>query len=173
MKTGKLIFGFACIAFVAVSLTGCFSLFGPRPGKVAFDPSLPKEETAVIIFPEFIHVKEYNGIDIENEWYPKKKPRKVTATIPAGETHLLFDVNAGFSRGNTTYTFRSKDLELKFNFQAEEGYTVSMYASKNEGGFFSPKQKVILAIWDRIYSDANPGNTEENHILRSWELGEF
>jgi hypothetical protein len=172
MKTGKFTFGFAFIAVMAAILSGCFSL-PAKPGVITIDPNHPKEESAVLIFPDFLYIKEYNGIDVESEWYPNDKLRKVTATIPAGDTHLLFDVYMSYSRGNTTYTFRPKDMELKFNFEAGKEYTVSIYASKNIGNFIFPKQKIILAIWDRIYSDANPGNTEESHIIKSWELSEF
>jgi hypothetical protein len=174
MKTGKFIIGCAFITVIAISLTGCLSLlFAPRPGVITIDPDLPKEKAAVVVFHSSINVKEYNGIDVKDEWYPKDKWRKVTATIPGGETHLFFDIWAGFERGNTTYTFKPKDIELKFNFEAGKEYTVSIYASKNEGNFLFPKQKVVLAIWDKIYSNANPGNTEGNHIIKSWELGEF
>ena len=173
MKTGKFIVGFAFIALLAVSLTGCLSLFGPRPGVITLDPNLPIEQSAVVVFHNSIYIKEYNGIGVNDEWYPKGKWRNITATIPAGETQLLFDIWVSFSRGNTTYTFRPKDLELKFNFEAGKEYTVSLYASKNEGTLFAPKQKVVLAIWDKIYSDADPGNREGDHVIKSWELGEF
>jgi len=155
-------------AFLAVSSTA-----SAPPGKIAVDPNLPVENAAVVVFSSSINVKEYNGIDVREEWYPKGRWRRVTATMPAGETQLLFDMDVSFGRGNNTYTYRPKDLELKFNFEAGKEYTVSVYASKNEGSFFIPKQKVVLAIWDKIYSDANPGNTEGSHIIKSWELAEF
>jgi hypothetical protein len=137
------------------------------------DPNLPIERAAVVIFPDFIQVKEYNGINVKDEWYPREKLRRVTSTLPAGEAHLLFDVYLSYSRGNTTYTFRPKDLELKFDFEAGKEYTVSIYVSKNEGNFFIPKQRIFLAVWDKLYSDANPGNNQADHIIKSWELGEF
>lgn len=171
MKTGKFIFGFALVA-IAVLFAGCFSI-PVSPGKIAVDPDLPKENAAVVIFNDTINVKEYNGIDVREEWYPKGKWRRVTATMPGGETQFLFDINANFYRGNTTYTFRPKDLELKFNFEAGKEYTVALYVTKNEGSFLRPKQKVVLAIWDRIYSDANPGNSQESRVVKSWELTEF
>jgi len=164
MKTGKFIFGFICTALIAVSLTGCFSL---PPGKITIDTELPHEKTAVVVFSSAIYVKEYNGIDVKDTWYPKNifgdDLRKMTITMPAGETHLLFNIYASWSRGNTTYTFRPKDLELKFDFEAGKEYSVSLYAGKNEGNFLFPKQKVILAIWDQT------GKNE----LKSWEIGEF
>jgi hypothetical protein len=173
MKTEKFMVGFAFIVLLAVSLTGCFSLFGTRPGVTTIDPNLPIEQSAVVAFQSSMHIKEYNGISTEKEWYPKDRLRKMTVTMPAGETHLLFDLYTSFSRGNTTYTFRPKDLELKFDFEAGKKYTVGVYASQNEGNFLFPKQKVVLAIWDKIYSDANPGNRQGKHIVKSWEIGEF
>jgi len=173
MKTEKFIIGFAFIALLAVSLTGCFSLFGTRPGVTTIDPNLPIEQSAVVVFTNTMYVKEYNGINVEKEWYPKDKLRKMTVTMPAGETHLLFDIYTSFDRRNTIYTFTPKDIELKFDFEAGKKYTVSLYASENEGSLLFPKQKVVLAIWDKIYSDANPGNRQGNHIVKSWEIGEF
>jgi len=174
MKTGKCLFRFVFIAVVAVTFTGCFSLlFSVSAGKTTINPDLPKEKAAVVIFNRGLYVKEYNGIDVEDAWYPKGNLRHMTVTMPAGETRLLFDMHVQFQRGNTIYSFRPKDLELKFNFEAGKEYTVGVFASKNEGNFFIPKQKIVLAIWDRIYSGADPGNREENHIIKSWELGEF
>jgi len=155
-------------AFLAIS-----SATNAPPGKITLDSDLPTEESAVVVFHRSIYVREYNGIDVEKEWYPKGDLRRMTVTMPAGDTHLIFDLYASFGRGNTTYTFRPKDLELKYDFAPGKEYTVSLYASKNEGGLFTPKQKVVLAIWDKIYSDADPGNNEGTHILKSWELAEF
>jgi len=174
MKTEKFIF--ICIVFTAVSLNGCSLLIHTirhQPGEITIDTNLPAEESAVVIFSESILVKEYNGIDVKDAWYPKDRTRKMTITMPAGEAHLLFDIYASWSRGQVNYYFEPKDVELKFNFEAGKEYTVSLYAGKNEGNFFIPKQKIIMAIWDRIYSDANPGNNEESHIIKSWELGVF
>jgi hypothetical protein len=162
----------AIVLFAFLAMSSLISIPTP-PGKTTIDPDIPPEKAAVVVFNSAVNIKEYNGINIEKEWYPKDKLRKMTATMPAGDTHLLFDLYASFERGNTTYTFRPRDLELKFNFEAEKEYTVSVYASRNEGTLFNPKQKIVLAIWDKIYTDANPGNNEGDHIVKSWELGEF
>ena len=168
MKTGKFIFGFAFIAVMAILLGGCFSL----PGKVTVDPDIPIEESAVVKFYSSVYVKEYNGINVEDGWYRGDGTKNLTATIPAGETHLLFDIYASFDRRNTTYFFEPKNIELKFNFEAGKEYTVNVYASKNEGSLFLPKQKIILAIWDRILS-VDDGTSKEDGIVKAWELGEF
>ena len=165
---GAAILVIALFAFLAISTT-----VSAPPGKMTIDSDLPKEKSAVVIFPSSINIKEYNGINVKDEWYPKGKWRKMTVTIPGGETHLLFDISASFDRGNTTYTFTPKDLELEFNFEAGKEYTVGLYISKNEGSFLFPKQKIVLAVWDKIYSDADPGNREEDHVIKSWELSEF
>ena len=158
----------ALFAFLAIS-----SATSAPPGKITLDSDIPTEESAVVLFNNSIYVKEYNGIDVEKEWYPKGNYRYMTVTMPAGETHLLFDISVSFRRGNTYYTFDPKNLELKYDFAPGKEYTVSLYASKNEGGLFNPKQKVVLAIWDKIYSNADPGNNEGDHIIKSWELAEF
>jgi len=166
MKTGKCIFGFVFIVLVAVSLSGCSLLFHAilhPAGTLTMDPNLPVEEAAVVVFGEAIYVKEYNGIDVEKAWYPKDRTREMTITVPAGEAHLLFDIYASWSRGNTTYSFKPKDMELKFDFEAGKEYTVDVYASRNIGNFLFPKQKVLLEIRDR------KGKNE----LKSWEIGEF
>ena len=159
----------ALFAFLGI---GSFASTTP-PGKITIDEDIPLEKAAVVVFHSSINIKEYNGINVEKELYPRDKLRNMTVTMPAGETHLLFDIYASFDRGNTTYTFRPKDLELKFDFEAGREYTVSIFASKNEGKLLFPKQRVILAVWDKIYSGANPGNKEESHIIKSWELGVF
>jgi len=170
MKKIRFIFILTFAAFTAVSFSSCFST---PPGKLAIDPDLPADKTSVVIFNESLFIKEYNGIDVKSKWYAKDRIRKMTVTLPEGEAHLLFDIYAAWNRGNTIYHFRPKDLELKFNFEAEKEYTVALYAGKNEGNFLFPRQKIYLAIWNRIYSDANPGNREENNIIKSWEIGEF
>ena len=161
------------IVFFAFLAMGSLLSIPTPPGKTTIDPDLPQEETAVVVFSDSICVKEYNGINVEKEWYPGKL-RKMTVTMPAGNTHLLFDILTVFERGNNNfYTFDPRNLELNFNFEAGKEYTVSVYASKNEGTLFNPKQKVVLAIWDKIYSSGNPGNNEGAHIVKSWELAEF
>jgi len=175
MKTRKIIF-ILMLAVFMVSLSSCSLIIHAirhPAGKLAMDPDLSADQTAVVIFGEPLFIKEYNGIDVKSKWYPKDRTRKMTITLPAGEAHLLFDIYAAWDRGNTTYHFRPKDVELKFNFEAGKQYTVALYAGKNEGNFFFPRQKIYLAVWNRIYSDADPGNREENNILKSWELGEF
>lgn len=144
------------------------------PGKITVDPNVPAEKSAVVKFHSSLNIKEYNGIDVREEWYPKGKWRIVTATIPGGETNFLFDMHASFKRGNTIYHFRREDLGLKFNFEAGKGYTVIVYAkyAKNEGTLFSPKQIVFLAILDG--DDMNfVLDVKENLIIKEWELGEF
>jgi len=168
MKHGLSLFAIAVFAFLAIS-----SATAPAPGVASIDPDISPERAAIVVFSHAIKVKEYNGIDVKEEWYPEGKSRKMTVTMPGGETYLLFDIWASFDRGNTTYTFNPKDMEMKFDFEAGKEYTVSLYASKNEGNFLFPKQRIVLAIWDKIYSDANPGNREEAHVIKSWELAEF
>jgi hypothetical protein len=159
MKTGKFIVSFACIAALVVSLSGCFSL----SAKITVDPDLPIESSAMVMIPSVIHVKEYNGINVKELWYPKNEFRDITVIMPAGETHLLFDMYAGFVWGNTTYNFKPKDVVLKYNFEAGKEYTI--------GVTLSDKKVVVLAIWDGFYPNELPRG--DDLIVKSWELGRF
>ena len=154
-------------AFLAISSA---TTRAPSPGFITVDPDLPLEQSTVVKIYSYIFVAEYNGINVSDEWYPNGEWRNVTVTMPAGETHLLFDMNRRFSRGNTTYTLRLKDMELKFNFEAGKEYTVGT-SIRDEGNIFSPKGKLLLAIWDRIFADEY--SREADRIVKSWELGEF
>jgi len=178
MKTQKFIFNLMLIVLAAVSLNACLTSMIANsilhaPDSITMDPDLPRDKAAVVIFGEEILVKEYNGIEVKSTWYPKDRTRIMTVTMPAGDAHLLFDIHGAWSRGNTTYRFTPKDMELKYNFEAGKEYTVGMYLGRNEGNFLIPRQKIYLAIWNRLYTDANPGYYGEENILKSWELGEF
>ena len=158
------------LVFITILICGCFST---PAGKINFDPNLPSEETAYIVISQAIFVKEYNGINVQDTWYKNDKLRVNRVTLPAGEANLLFNIRAAFGRGNITYTLRIEDIQFKHNFEAGKEYTIGVYAGPNTGGFFSPKQKVYLAIWDRSISGGNPGNNYGSSIIRSWEISEF
>ena len=170
MKTKRNIVNLTLVTCIVVLFaSGCFTI----PGKVVIDPDLPKENTALVIISEAIRVIEYNGIDVTKTWYSNNNPRVNKVTLPAGEATLFFNIRAVFARGNTEMTINLENLETTYDFEAGKDYTIGVYASQNIGTFFNPKQTLILAIWDKAISNANPGNTQNDRILKSWELGEF
>ena len=170
MKTGKIIIGCAFLVFMSVSLSSCSMIIRAvrnKPRNVMVAPDMPIVDTAVIKIDYYIFVKEYNGINVESEWYSNDRLKTISATIPAGETHLLFDIYMVFTRNQATYSFRPKDIELKYDFEPGRKYRVGMF-TENIGNFIFPRRKIFLAIWDM---EPAPGSGKEP--LRSWELSEI
>ena len=170
MKTKNWLFSFAflfCIVFLLG--TSCITI----PGKVVVDPELPQENSTLVMMSSAINVITYNGIDVSKTWYSNNKPRVNKVTLPAGETTLFFNLRAVFGRGNINMIINIENIEVRYNFEAGKEYTLGVYASNNIGTLFNPRQKLFLAIWNKAFSDANPGGSHNDKILRSWELGEF
>ncbi|MDR0638735.1 MAG: hypothetical protein LBG27_07540 [Spirochaetaceae bacterium] len=159
----------AVILCAALLVSRCATLIAQlSAGKVVFDDSLAPEESAVVVFGNSIHVLEYNGIGVEDAWYPKKKYRINTVTLPAGEASILFDYYVSISRGNTIYPASGEGIELKFHFEAGKEYTVVAY-TKTEG-FIFVKIEYGLAIWDHA-TTSSPGSIGKS--VKSWKLGEM
>ena len=175
MKKGKFVFGLACIALMAVLLSGCISM----PRNVMIDSELPKEQTALVSIDNEIQIVEFNGINIRDAWYGGDKWYHINAVIPAGETRLLFNLSTTFFRENVSYWIKRDNLQLVYNFEAGKEYTFAVYYSENIGTFFNPRNKAFLAIWDGVITPrknlSNDGKIYSNaeRILRSWEIGEF
>ena len=139
-------------------------------GNIVLDPDMPAEQTAKVRFQRSIYVTHYNGIDVEDAWYPRGYLKANTVTLPAGETTLNFDIAYSFSYFKINYSLDVNDIELRYNFEPGKEYTVGNYVSENLGNFFIPKFKVYVGIWDQIYpADTRP---EKNKAIRSWEIGE-
>ena len=167
----KKLFSFVIVVSIALLMAGCNTT--PR-GSVVIDSELPSENTALVMITSGIRVTEYNGIDVSESWYPRNQGRINRVTMPAGNTTLLFNINALFGGGNVNIRVRMEDIMINYNFEAGKEYTISLYAPRAESStFFNPRQTLILAIWGRAFHDANPGSSYQNQILRSWELGEF
>ena len=65
MKCNKQIF-LAIFVFASLLISGC----GSSPNIFTFDPDIPVDRTASVLFGYSIQVIQYNGIDVQNEWYP-------------------------------------------------------------------------------------------------------
>lgn len=140
-------------------------------GDIVYDPDLTPDRTAKVVFTDSIQVQQYNGIDVVETWYPGDKLRKITATLPAETTSILFNVYTNVTVGRVTYRFKVEDLELNFDFAPGKEYTLGIYTeSMGAQTFFLGKMKVGIAIWDRIFG---PGESREvKNAVKSWELGE-
>jgi hypothetical protein len=160
----------AVVVFAALVVSGCFST---PPGKIVYDPDLPKEQTAYVVIDSTIEVVEYNGINVNKAWYPRNNLRLNKITLPAGDTTLGINIKGAAARGNTIYNIRINDLQLKYNFEAGKDYTIALFNTKNIGTFLRPKQEVYLAIWGKAFNDGSPGISRDDLILKSWKIAEF
>ena len=149
----------------ALFIIGCST----PPGKLSFDSDLPPEKTTEVVFADTIVVRQYNGIDVFETWYPKGRYRKNTVTLPAGNTTITFDINAYISVGNVTTHVTAKNVSLNFDFDAGKSYSIAMY-SEGMGAqtFFLGRKKFGIAIWDN--ATKHYYNVEKS--LKNWELGQ-
>ena len=158
---------FTVLVFVTLLISSCFTM----PGKINFDPGLPPEQTTVVVFEKEIHVKEYNGVDVFDEWQPDMKYRKNTVTLPAGQAAIAFDLFAYFKTGSySSITIKQEDIELHFNFEAGKTYRMGFYReiAGGLGSFIMSRYKFGIAIWDNSIEYT----TSKNNAIRYWELGE-
>ncbi|MDR1308086.1 MAG: hypothetical protein LBK74_11000 [Treponema sp.] len=163
--------GVAVVLCTALLFSGCSSIARQlSAGKIIYDESLPVEQNALVVFSDTIHVLEYNGIGVEDSWYPKGKYRINKITLPAGETTIQFNLRAYVSQGNYSVSIKADNIELRFNFEAEKEYTVAVY-TKSLGLFKNTEYGV--AVWGYASQTASPGGADAGKILKSWKLGEF
>jgi hypothetical protein len=138
-------------------------------GTIVYDETVPAEQSALIVFSDTIHVLEYNGIAVEEAWYPNEKYRINKVTLPAGETSIRFNLRASISQGNYITNISADDIELRFNFEAGKEYTVALY-SKSLG--FLKGTEYGVAVWGYASQTATPGGADADKIIKSWKLGE-
>jgi hypothetical protein len=151
--------------------SGCSSIARQMSaGTVVYDESLPPEQSALVVFSDTIRVLEYNGIGVEEGWYPNGKNRINKVTLPAGETAIRFNLRAYASQGNYTVRISADDIELRFNFEAGNEYTVALY-TKSLG--FLKNTEYGMAVWGYASETASPGGADADKIIKSWKLGEF
>jgi len=152
------------IVSAALLVLGC----GTPPGKIVFDPNLPEDSAAVVILSDEIFVLQYNGIDVNENWYPKSKRRENKVTLPAGPTVLNFNLSATVQTGRNSFAnIARQNMELRFNFEAGETYYVGVYANITTFGYLVfGDRKFGIGIWN--------GTTDrggKDAAVKYWELG--
>ena len=153
------------LVFTLFLVIGC----GTPPGKLSFDTDLPPEKTTEVRFSSTIIVRQYNGIDVFETWYPKGKIRGNIISLPAGNTTITFDINAYIQVGNVTTHVTAKNITLNFDFDAGKSYSIAVY-SEGMGAqtFFLGRKKFGIAIWD----NAVKHNFNVEKSLKHWEMGQ-
>jgi hypothetical protein len=174
MKTIKKYIVLTAVLCVTLLISGCMTVASvarqASAGKIVYDESLPPEKSALVVFSDTIYVMEYNGISVEEAWYPKKKYRINKVTLPAGEASILFNLSAVVNQGNYAVSIAQDDLELRFDFEGGKEYTVAMY-TKSLG--FLKDTEYGLAVWGYASQTASPGGADKDKIIKSWKLGQF
>jgi hypothetical protein len=165
----------AAVLCAVLLVSGCTTIARRlSAGKITYDDSLAPEESVLVVFAYPIHVLSYNGISVEEAWYPNGKYRINRVTLPAGEMSVNFDLKHVIGNNYYTRTFQGEDIELRFNFEAGKEYTVAPY-TKVEGLFGFVKGEFGVAVWNFASSYSEPGDVDRDSdkVLKSWKLGEF
>ncbi|MDR2766980.1 MAG: hypothetical protein LBB82_01500 [Treponema sp.] len=124
------------------------------------DESLTPEQGAEVTFWPEIYVSTINGIEVEEAWYGKWNGHSspITATIPAGETIVGFDIYGSDNNFIYSTIYTIDDLQMKFNFEAGKKYAVRFFVA----GAYNAKTKT-LGIYESPW--------EQGKIpLKSWEF---
>jgi len=159
--------GLVVITAFVVAFSGCAS----RPRNRTFDRDIPREETTRVLINESIFVTEVNGIPVR--WYGLLRRRNyIRARLPAGETHLLFNMSHSvpvvpFS--NNFVVFRQNDLELLYHFASGREYTIGFYVRQNEDATRS--RTLLLGIWEGMHRHNLHRRLDQ--LLIFWEIGDF
>jgi hypothetical protein len=153
---GKRLVSFCFIGVMVLLLTSCFSI----PHKINFDETLPLEETAEVLFNQGIHVHALNGIAVDKTWYGKSFSSSESARVrlPAGETVVEYELYYVQSNGQySTTTFRAKDQEITYTFEAGKKY--NLYFGSRGGflgigakhGIFLSEKRKVLQFWEMTF----------------------
>ncbi|QQO09968.1 hypothetical protein [Breznakiella homolactica] len=90
-----------------------------------FDDALPQSETTSLVLPlTDISVTSYNGITVDWSTGLSLMGKFGEIVIPAGETHITFDLHYMRSGGYISTSILGGDLELQYNFEAGKKYFI-------------------------------------------------
>ena len=154
--------GFFLLAIFA--FTGCLSA---PTSQIIVDDNIPQRDTAIIMVGHNIKITNFNGIYVEDEWYPNNRRSNLRLTIPAGETHFIYNMNWQISTGQVNSWLEGNDLEFFFNFEVGKEYTVGFY-EKSVGTTLNRRFELYLVVWDRLFPNAQPDRSHENNIIQQW-----
>jgi hypothetical protein len=155
----------AVVLGAALLAAGC----GTSPGVFTYDETIPPDQSVLVVFGSGLAVLEYNGIDVNANWYPNDKWRVNKITLPAGEMTILFNYWVNIGRGNTSYHITGDDISLKYTFEPGKEYTVANYTKDH--GFIFGKTEYGVAIWETASQTGSPGRVDG--AVKSWKLGEL
>ncbi|MDR1388560.1 MAG: hypothetical protein LBJ31_01095 [Treponema sp.] len=159
---------FVCAVFL---LFGCETISRLSTAEDITVDDTAAEKSALVIFGPEVYVLEYNGVDVEKEWYPRKKTRLNRITLPAGDTTLRFNLDFEISSGGIIYRYRQKNVEMQYTFEAGKEYTVAPYGKTIERRFLTENHfEYGLGIWDRASTDGTGWSVET--AIKSWKLGD-
>jgi hypothetical protein len=88
--------------------------------QITFDPNLPPERTATVLF--WIDATDYNGIGIRETWYGTNKNAIPLISLPAGPTRITWIAHDG--------RLYAEGVPFEYNFEGGKSYTI-MAAYKN------------------------------------------
>jgi hypothetical protein len=84
--------------------------------QITFDPNLPPERTATILF--WLDATEYNGISIREAWYGAKNDAIPLIDLPAGPTRITWIAHDDRS------SLYAPGIPFEYNFEGGKSYTV-------------------------------------------------
>ena len=129
------------ICTVSVLLTSCFS----NSYSLIVDAKSPSNQNTTIIskYDEsagWVFYKKWNGVDIRERLYGKETapfftPQETVLVVPAGPGTLTADIYFFDKERDTTNSYYLSDVELQYNFEAGEKYTILCKVLKQDSLF--------------------------------------
>jgi hypothetical protein len=117
-----------------------------------YDDSIPEEKTTRVVTYRIGDVVAYNGIPVN--WKRSAVMFQLNYyQIPAGDTLLEFNVNAGLGSGRY---LTGKGLQIKYNFQPQKEYW--FYIGQRDRTY-----GVFIYAWD--FGDKNAGSINKNNFI--------
>jgi hypothetical protein len=158
--------------FLLLAIFVFASCLSAPTSQIFIDDNIPHENTAIVMVSSQIEIKKFNDIDVESEWYPRGRRRNLRLTVPAGETNFIYDMYWPITSGQVNRWLEGKDLSFSFNFEAGNEYTVGFY-EKSISTSFKRMFELYLAVWDRVFLNAQPDRSHENNIIQQWLVRTF
>jgi hypothetical protein len=113
---------------------------------ITIDETVPKNESAVVLFDHGVKVRTFNNVDVFDAWYGRGwwTADSAKITVPAGEAKIEYDVYLK----NNDVTYEADNLNLTYTFEAGKEYIFKIDSQGGILGIFHVDYGI--ALYDKL-----------------------
>jgi len=160
------VFVFTLMLCAAALFSSCLNLMdaaltGYETYKITLDEENPEEQSATITFKASFIMKRWNGSDISELMYGKRKiyaNDNIVLTVPEGNNRFIFDMYYIFDSAFSYTSYRNPNAELSYSFEAGKKYQIKSRAKSRGKGY-----DFFYGLYDI---------TNKSTLIKEWQIGE-